>query len=80
MNVSTATKSLQARYRRNEHEKVCNGSVKLIFCQCQTTFTDKTSTSKAHKVQHLKKEFRCSCGKVYKYYSSLFKHKKKLKH
>ena len=49
MNVSTATKSLQARYRRNEHEKVCNGNVKLIFCQCQTTFTDKTSTSKAHR-------------------------------
>jgi hypothetical protein len=33
---------------RNEQEKVCNGSIKLICCQCQTTFTE-TSTSKAHR-------------------------------
>ena len=31
-------KRFTGRYRRNEHEKVCNGSVKLICCQCQTTF------------------------------------------
>jgi len=42
MNVSTTTKSLQARYRRNEHEKVCNGSVKLIFSNVkQHLLTDK---------------------------------------
>ena len=41
-------KKFTGRYRRNEQEKVCNGSVKLICCQCQTTFTE-TSTSKAHR-------------------------------
>jgi hypothetical protein len=73
-------KKFKGRKRRNEHEKVCNGRVKLICCQCQTTFTDRQALQRNTEAQHLKKEFRCSCRKVYKYYSSLFKHKKKLKH
>lgn len=73
-------KKFTGRYRRNEHEKVCNGSVKLICCQCQTTFTDRQALQRHTEAQHLKKKIICPCGKVYKYYSSLFKHKKKLKH
>ena len=65
-------KKITSQYRRNEHEKVCNGSVKLICWQCQTTFTDRQALQRHKESQHLKKEFRCSCGKVYKYYSSLF--------
>ena len=57
MNVSTATKSLQADNRRNEHEKYVTEALKLICCQCQTTFTDRQALQRHTEAQHLKKEF-----------------------
>ena len=68
------------KYKKNKHELVC---VAELVCQCDNcgkVFTDRSAMNRHKASHHGGKTFTCSCGNTYKYYSSLYKHKRSTEH
>ena len=74
------SKTFSETYRKNDHEKICSGVMKIKCDVCLMSFRDKSALSRHVESQHLNKTFACGCGKIFKYYSSLCKHKKSAGH
>ena len=77
---STCGMQFSGRYRLNYHKRVCSGSLKIMCNICNIEFKDPTCLKRHKDAKHEKQVNICECGKQYKYYSSLFKHKREQNH
>lgn len=65
---------------KNVHERVCSGKVLYKCDTCEKTFSDRCSQQRHIQSQHGGKLYRCMCGALFKYSTSLAKHRKKQNH
>ena len=76
----TCNKQFNGRYRLNFHKRVCSGGLKFVCDVCNFNLSDPTALKRHKEGKHGLKVHACLCGKHYKYYSSLYKHKKEKEH
>ena len=73
-------KQFSGRYRLNFHKRVCAGDLKFFCDICNAELADPNVLRRHKEGTHGVKTYVCSCGKLFKFYSSLYKHKKKQNH